>query len=133
MFMTSLSKAAGTCPVTLVGGTPEQDGISLTFRNAGKLLIRRLEFNCNVMRVRLGEPRQQLLCREDTALFYPGTEYAVRYPYPDRTPRAVEVSLKSVTTSDGYVWKASKNDGCRTLTIEPGAPAKQTRVSKSPK
>ena len=133
MSMTSLAKAAGTCPVTLVSGATEPDGISLRFRNAGKLPIRRLEFNCNVMRVRLGETRRQLVCREDNALFYPGTEYTVRYRYPDGTPRPVQVSLKSVTTLGGYVWKASKNDDCRKLTIEPAAAAKQARASKSPK
>ena len=75
------------------------------------------------MRARLGEPQRQLFCREDNALFYPGTEYTVKYPYPDRTPRPVLVSLKSVMTSDGYMWKPSKNDGCRTLTLEPRASA----------
>jgi hypothetical protein len=133
LSVTSLANAAGACPAVLVSGGAEQDGISVTFRNIGKLPIRRLEFNCDVMRARLGEPRRQLHCREDNALFYPGIEYTVKYPHPDRTPRPVVVSLKSVMTSDGNFWKASKSGVCGTLTIEPPATARHNRARIPPK
>lgn len=63
---------ASSCPVTLVTGTGDVDGIVLTFRNAGKLPIRELEFNCSLARA--ARPPQRMACREKNALFYPGME-----------------------------------------------------------
>ena len=104
---------ASPCPVMLVSGIGDADGIVLTFRNSGKLPIRNLEFNCL-----LAGPAQSMVCRERNALFYPGMEYALRYPYPRGTGQ-VTVSVKSATLSDGYVWKPSKRQPCRVLRIHP--------------
>ena len=104
---------ASVCPVMIVSGTGERDEIVVTFRNAGKLPIRRLEFGCVAGSARVG------VCREGNTLFYPGMEYTVRYPYPAGKRDAVTVAVKSVTTSDGFVWKGSKKLGCRTLRIAP--------------
>jgi len=43
----------------------------------------------------------------------------VRYPYPAGKRGAVTVTVKSVTTSDGFVWKGAKKLGRRTLQILP--------------
>lgn len=106
------------CPVMLVSGAGEPDAMVVTFRNAGKLPIRRLEFNCTPVRAQSGN-RARRACREQNALFYPGPEYTVRYPYPGGVAQAVVVSLKSVTLSDGTVWKPSKRQPCRALRITP--------------
>jgi hypothetical protein len=118
VFFASLATASSPCPVTLVSGAGEPDAITVTFQNAGKLPIRRLEFNCTLIRAQ-AHKGQGTLCRDENALFFPGTEYTVRYPYSDSIPRPVEVSLKSVTLSDGYIWKPSKRHFCRTLRIYP--------------
>lgn len=70
---------AGVCPVTMVSGTGNPDAMVIAFRNAGKLPIRRLEFNCTPVHAQTGK-RAGKLCREENALFYPGAEYTVRYP-----------------------------------------------------
>ena len=108
---------ASSCPVTLVSGTGDVDGIVVTFRNAGKLPIRDLEFNCSLARA--AQPPQRMACREKNALFYPGMEYTLRYPQPRGTGQ-VTVSVKSATLSDGYVFKPSKRQPCRALRISPG-------------
>ena len=107
--------AFGVCPVMLVSGVGESDGIVLTFRNSGKLLIRQLEFSCK------SQPSQRgsNACREANALFYPGMQYTVRYPYPGGKAQTVTLAVKSVTTSDGFTWKPTKKQPCRTLRIVP--------------
>ena len=114
-----LATASGSCPVTLLSGAAEPGGFSVTFMNAGKLPIRRLEFDCTVVNAQADKARR-ILCREQNALFFPGTEYTVRYPYPGGIPRPVQVSLKSVTSSDGYIWKPSQRQPCRVLKIHSG-------------
>jgi hypothetical protein len=105
---------ASSCPVMLVSGMRDVDGIVVTFRNAGKLPIRDLQFNCSLARA-----AQRMACREKNALFYPGMEYTLRYPQPRGTGE-VTVSVKSATLSDGYVFRPSKRQSCRTLRISPG-------------
>ncbi len=119
MFSSFGAHASGTCPVTLVSGAADADAITVTFLNAGKLLIRRLELNCTLIH---GQTHKagRTPCREENALFFPGTEYTVRYPYPDGIRQPVRVSLRSVTLSDGYIWKPSKRQTCRILRIYPG-------------
>ena len=105
---------ASPCPVMLVSGMGDRDGIVLTFRNSGKLPIRRLELNCSLPGAAPSE--RSMACTEKNALFYPGVEYTLRYPYP-RHVAQVTVSVKSATLSDGYVWKPSKRQPCRVLRI----------------
>jgi hypothetical protein len=115
------------CPVMMVSGTGDADGIVLTFRNSGKLLIRQLEFSCTTAQVR---DSGRGVCRERNALFYPGMQYTVRYLYPGGARGVVTVVVKSVTTADGFVWKPSKKQKCRALRITPsrgGASAQRSR------
>jgi hypothetical protein len=109
--------ALAACPVMIVSGVGESDGIVLTFRNSGKLPIRQLEFSCT------SQPSQHNsnACREANALFYPGMQYTVRYPYPGGNAKTVTLAVKSVTTSDGFTWKPTKKQPCRTLRIVPRA------------
>jgi hypothetical protein len=104
-------------PGPLVSGAGAQDTISVTFRNLGKLPIRRLEFNCRRANARPGKAEHSH-GYEPNVSFLPRTEYTLQYGYPDgKGP--VLVSLKSVMFSDGNTWKPSKRDPCRTLKIVP--------------
>src|SRR6516225_5359279 len=103
---------ASVCPVMMVSGARERDEIVVTFRNVGKLPIRRLEFACTAGG-KLG------VCRERNALLYPGMQYTARYPYPGDGRSAVTVAVKSVTMSNGFEWKPSKKQPCRGLRITP--------------
>jgi len=116
-FLAASLAYASSCPVMLVSGMRDVDGIVVTFRNAGKLPIRDLEFNCSLAHA--AQPPQRMACREKNALFYPGMEYTLRYPQP-RGAGQVTLSVKSATLSDGYVFRPSKRQSCRTLRISPG-------------
>jgi hypothetical protein len=113
-----LVQASGTCPLTLVSGTGDRDSISVTFRNVGKLPIRRIEFNCVLAR---GQAHKagDADCREDNAMFFSATPYTVKYAYPGGAAKTVLVSVKSVTLAGGYVWKPSRHETCRVLRIVP--------------
>src|SRR5258707_4768224 len=95
--------AFSACPVMMISGEAERENIVLTFRNSGKLLIRQLEFSCAREQGQSAGRTSQ--CREANALFYPGMQYTVRYPYPGVTRGNVTVAVQSVTTSDGFVWR----------------------------
>ena len=105
-----------SCPIMLVGGAKDQDTISVTFRNTAKLPIRRLEFSC-----RLTSPPAkgvgQARCYEPNASFLPVGEYTVSYAIPGGSRGTVLVSVKSVTFSDGHIFKPTKRDPCKTLMI----------------
>ena len=103
------------CPVMIVSGVGESDSIVLTFRNPGKLPMRQLEFSCKSS----PSQRDSNACREANALFYPGMQYTLRCPYPGGRAKTVTVAVKSVTTSDGFTWKPTKKQPCRTLRIVP--------------
>src|SRR5512140_1924833 len=105
------------CPVAMVSGTGARDGITITFRNQTKSPIRRLEFRCAV--VPSGRKTTPGACVESNALFYPGGEYTVNYPYPGGVPRPVMVTVQSVLLMDGFTWKPTKHDVCRGLKITP--------------
>ena len=117
ILMFVLADARAVCPVMIVSGVGEPDGIVLTFRNSGKLLIRQLEFSCKSQ----SSPHDSNACREANALFYPGMQYTVRYPYPGGKAKTIILAVKSVTTSDGFTWKPTKKQPCRTLRIVPHA------------
>jgi hypothetical protein len=97
----------------MVSGSADGDQIVVTFRNAGKLPIRRLEFAC-------ASGGRTGICREGNALFYPGMQYTVRYPYPRGKRAVVTVAVKSLMMANGFVFKPSKKQPCRTLRIAPG-------------
>jgi hypothetical protein len=106
--------AAGRCPVTLISGTGSLDSVSITFMNAGKLPIRRLEFNCKL----IGDRSDSVHCDEENALFFPGMQYTVTYAHRARLPELARVSLKSITFAGGYVWKPNPAISCRVLRID---------------
>ena len=118
MFCVPLANASNTCMVTLVSGAADSGGVSVTFRNAGKLPIRRLEFNCTPIRGQAYKA-QSALCHAENGLFFPGTEYMVSYPQPTGSSKSATVSLRSATLSDGYIWKPAPGQHCRVLQIHP--------------
>jgi hypothetical protein len=109
-----LAHAAGRCPVTLISGTGSLDSVSITFMNAGKLPIRRLEFNCKL----IGDRSDNIHCDGENALFFPGMQYTVTYAHQARVPGRVRVLLRSITFADGYVWKPNPEVSCRVLKID---------------
>ena len=114
VFLVHLANAAGRCPVTLISGAGSLDSVSITFMNAGKLPIRRLEFNCKL----IGDRSDSIHCDEGNALFFPGMQYTVTYAHRARVPELARVSLKSITFADGYVWKPNPAISCRVLRID---------------
>lgn len=104
---------ASVCPVMIVSGTGDRDGIAVTVRNAGKLPIRQLQLRCVGVSGKVGN------CEEANALFYPGMEYTLRYPYPSGRRGVVTVAAQSATMSDGFVWKPTKKQPCRQIRISP--------------
>lgn len=115
-FLSSPAFTSGACPITLLSATGDASSIVITFQNVGKLPIRELDFNC-IPSQQHAHQDQHASCREENALFFPGMEYTVSYPYPGGLPGRVTVSLKSATLSNGYVWKASQHPPCGTLKI----------------
>lgn len=118
LLLLTPSAEASPCPLTLVSGEAERNVIVLTLRNAGKLPIRGVEFNCAPLHPR-AKNAQAADCRERNALFFPGTTNTVSYAYAGRIPQTMLVSVVSITLSDGFVWKPSKHDTCRVLQITP--------------
>jgi len=115
-LLTSVSAFAQVlrkCPVLLVDGTSSKDGITVRFRNNGKFAISRVEMNCALR----GRP-QPMRCREDTPMFFPGTDYTATFYYP-HLPRAVRLSIKQLAMSNGTIYNPRRVDHCQTLTIAP--------------
>lgn len=110
----SLAHSEIRCPVTLISGMGDSNSVSITFRNTGKLVVRQLEFNCKLPDNRIYKSAS-LSCGERNALFFSGMDYTVSYPYQGHLPARVRVSLKSVTFSDGSVWKPPQAASCRVL------------------
>jgi hypothetical protein len=115
------AEASSPCPVTLLRGTGTQDSFSVTFRQTARLPIRRLELNCNVGNNNTREAKaHQLHCWEHNADFMPNMVYTLDYTYGGSRPNSIAVSVRSVTFSDGSIWKPSRRETCRALTIFPG-------------
>jgi hypothetical protein len=117
MILGQLAHAAGRCPLTLISGTGGSDSISITFMNAGKLPIRRLEFNCKPIGDR-SDKAEPIHCVEENALFFPGVQYTVTYAHRARAKERVRVSLRSITYGHGLVWKPSQEAACRVVRID---------------
>ncbi len=118
-FLAPLSHADNFCPIILVSGVNDQGSLTVSFRNAGKLPIQQIELNCTRLREQ-GQRSRGSVCHVETGLFFPGTEYEMKYTYPGGIPRVVLVSLRSVTLSDGYVWKPARGQTCQPLKIRRG-------------
>ena len=107
------SWAATACPVSLVDGKADRDGIVLSLRNKGKLPIQQLEFNCTPA---TSPTAHRPTCHEETGLFFPGTEYTISFAYPNRAG-SILVSLKAARLSDGSFWMFKRDQSCRPLRI----------------
>src|SRR2546426_11402701 len=81
VILAPLADASGSCPVTLITGKRALDSISITFRNASKLPIRLLEFNCKGVDAK-ADKTQPIHCHVKNVLFFPGTEFRVKYASP---------------------------------------------------
>lgn len=118
-----LADASGSCPVTLIDGTGDQDTFTVSFQNAGKLPIRRLDLSGKLLSANRGAG-QLLSCQEENALFYPGTVYTLRCTTPRGTPRSLGVSLKHVAFSDGGIWTQTQHQACPVIRVRLAKPRK---------
>ena len=116
-FSIPATEAKSSCPVTLVSAVFDAGAATVTFRNNGKLVIRQLELNCQLIHAKAAK-QEATPCREENGLFFPGNEYTVSYPYQNPLRKPLLVSLRSVTLSDGYVWTPTKGEACRVITID---------------
>lgn len=111
------SHASIPCPVSFLDGKLDTDGISLSFRNKGKLPIQEFEIACGL----LGPHKSNhARCYEQAGLFFPGNSYDLKFLYPLVSERPVQPSLQSARLADGSVWHANRDQMCRPLKI--GAP-----------
>ena len=109
-----VSLADAPCPVTLIDGSYTQGGISLSFRNIGKLPIQQLELDCAPLG---GQSAARTACHVESGLFFPGTQSAMSFLYPGNRLNAVLVSVKRIRLSDGNIWMATRSQFCPTLKI----------------
>jgi hypothetical protein len=117
VFLAPPADASSACPLTLLSGTVEPNGISVTFRNTGKLPIRWLEFTCKPVDAQ-GDKAHRAHCFETNASFMPETVYTTSYAFSG-VPGPVLVSVKRVTFSDGRNWEPSQRVPCRVLKLVP--------------
>lgn len=108
------SEASIPCPVSFLDGKSDADGISLSFRNKGKLPIQQLAFTC-VLAAHKTRPSS---CHEETGLFFPGNSYDLTFLPPKTSDRSVQVALRSARLSDGAVWHANRDQPCRPLRLD---------------
>jgi hypothetical protein len=107
------SWAVIACPVTLVEGKADQDGVVLSFRNTGKLPVQELELDCALTS---SPTAHRTTCDRVTGLFFPGTDYTSSFAYRSRSD-SIQVSLKAARLSDGSSWISNRDQRCRPLRI----------------
>lgn len=106
--------AQSTCPVMLFDGASGRDSITLSFMNKGKIPIQQLVLSCKP------SPKTQAkgaACHTEDGLFYPGTPYSIKIPYPDASHHPVTLTLKTAFLAGGVVWKSTPGQACRPLTV----------------
>ncbi len=108
------SHAAIPCPVSFLSGMTDANGISLSFRNKGKLPIQQVEITCAVGGV---YKHDRSICHEETGLFFPGNSYDLTFLYPRVGDRSVQIALRAARLSDGSVWHSTRDQQCRPLKI----------------
>ena len=103
--------AAIACPVYLLDGKLDHDGVSFSFRNKGKLPLQQLSLYCQP-----AGAAHRTLCHEESGIFYPGTDYTVSFAYPHRGSSVV-LSLSAARLSDGSMWMLRRDDLCHPLRV----------------
>ncbi len=101
------------CPLKLIDGSLQQDGLRVTFRNTGKLAIQQLDISCRPLD---GKSRRSASCRTETGLFYPGQQYDLDFQYGG-AHKAVVLSLESARLSDGSEWRVGPHQACKSLKV----------------
>jgi hypothetical protein len=109
------SWAVIACPVTLVDGKADRDGVTVSFQNTGKLPIQGLELNCALAS---SQGVHRTTCHNETGLFFPGTDYTSSFAYRSHAG-SIEVSVKTARLSDGSTWMSNRDQRCRPLKIDP--------------
>jgi hypothetical protein len=109
------SWAVIACPVTLVDGNADADGVVLSFRNTGKLPIQALELDCALTGSQIAH---RTSCHKETGLFFPGTDYTSSFAYRSHAG-SIEVFVRIARLSDGSTWMSNRDQRCRPLRINP--------------
>jgi hypothetical protein len=102
------------CPVRLSSGKVDEGKIDISFMNKGKIPIRQLELYCAPLQ---GQKARRLVCHTESGVFFPGTPYTLSFSYPEKSPQAIEVSVKTVLLPDGTLWTSTHDEPCRPLKI----------------
>ena len=110
----SSSHASMACPVRLSSGKVDEGKIDISFMNKGKIPIRQLELYCAPLQ---GQKARRLVCHTESGVFFPGTPYSLSFSYPEKSPQAIEVSVKTVLLPDGTLWTSTHDEPCRPLKI----------------
>jgi hypothetical protein len=110
----SSSHASMACPVRLSSGKVDEGKIDISFMNKGKIPIRQLELYCAPLQ---GQKARRLVCHTESGVFFPGTPYTLSFSYPEKSPQAIEVSVKTVLLPDGTLWTSTHDEPCRPLKI----------------
>jgi len=106
--------AANACPVRLSDGQIENGTISIRFMNQGKTPIREMNLDCSNLQ---GARAARVGCHNESGVFYPGTPYALKFPYTGKASRSIEVTVDSVRLQDGTLWTSSQDQPCRPLKV----------------
>jgi hypothetical protein len=114
VFATSNLSAQIPCPVMLVSGNTNQDTITLSFRNKGKLPIEQLILSCSPSPYR---KTGNSSCHTENGVFFPGMQYSINLAYPNAGKRQVILSVREAVLSSGAHWDFSSSDKCRSLRV----------------
>ena len=108
------SRADSPCPIMLISGSKDADGLTIAFRNRGKLPIQLLDFTCSAT----GATTQASpSCHTESGLFYPGNQYSVSFLFPVAKKKTLAVSVKDARLSDGSVWRTTRHEFCEPMKI----------------
>jgi hypothetical protein len=108
MLVSVQSPAEIPCPIMLVSADANQDSITLSFMNKGKVPVQQLNLACTT---------RGTICHTESGLFYPGMEYSIDFSYPGAAHRAKVVTLEMARLAGGVVWTRTPSQSCRTLKV----------------
>jgi len=101
------AKAQIPCPVRFISGDANQDSITLSFMNKGKVPVQQLNLSCT-------PPKAQTARGE----VYPGMQYSLELPYPGADRHAIEISLRTARVAGGVLWTSTRSEPCRVLRVQ---------------
>jgi hypothetical protein len=109
------AKAQIPCPVRFISGDANQDSITLSFMNKGKVPVQQLNLSCTPPKAQTARGE---VCHTENGLFYPGMQYSLELPYPGADRHAIEISLRTARVAGGVLWTSTRSEPCRVLRVQ---------------